>query len=1487
MRQWLIRRPGRAAAVYEVTVAALGWSLLLWASVRAHQPAQALPVLLFLLLAVALKREGFRVAYLVTHSLAGIAVLAALIALGPVGGAWVATLSGLLLLASRFPGSDRRTGLDRWRLALFGGGLNAMAAMAGGALYSAFGGRWAPASLTWADILPLAALSLAWFTGDHLGWSLRIALEERLSGLSRFWRAILFYSVVVELLPLPLAFVVAAAYSTLGALSFGLLAVFLVAVGEVLRRLNLTLNRAHERVADLTMLNTFSRDLLASKLDVIEFCRLLHSHTAAIVDARRFWLGLFNPHHGRLEPVLAFADSPGGAAPDPALLDWMQKHRVPLLIRDSERDGLPYAAEAKPAARSALYVPLQATGMLLGLLAVESPEPDAYGEDDLRTIVTFANQTAIAIQNARSYEAEQRRSRQIATVSEVSRRVVAIMGMEQLFAEVVRLIRDAFGYYHVQLFTADPATGELTFRASTSPTIQATGIDVAPGQGLIGWAAQTRERVASNDITAEPRYRLIPGLEDAHAEMVVPLKVDERLVGILDVLSAQPDAFGEDDLAVIQTLAEQVAIAIEDNRLYRAEKARRQLADTLREVASALNSTLQPRAVLDLVLTQLWRVIRYDAAAILEWRDDHYCIVAGRGPKYADPDRCLTRAEDAQLRKLTVQPAPFVFGTEATLADGDALPSLAAPLLVKEHLIGALILERQGPQAHYSEEEIQIVQAFADQAAVAIENAQLYQAAQRRARQLATIAEVGQRVASILDLDELFVQVVHLVRNEFGYYHVSLFTIEPESGALTFRATTNLANQEHGFSTRLGEGIIGWVAAHGESLLANDVLQEPRYQADAYLPNTQSEMAVPLRVEGHTVGVLDIQGDRPDAFGPEDLFIAQTLADQVAVAVENTRLYAGQQEEAWVSTALLQVAETLANLIGIDEVLDAVIRLVPLLVGVDRCFIFQHNEDTGEYRVARAHGLAGAEREACLGQTLENLAPDLWQALQQNPQPPALDIDQPEPAQSASGIAHGVGLPLRAGGETIGWLVAGNIQPGDHLNRNRRAILTGIANQAGMAIQNAHLYIAQREEAWVSTALLQISELAGRTRDLDEILAAVVRLTPMLVGVDRCCVFLWDRDTRRYTPAQAYGLDEGLKERFRDLAYAEGDLALLDRVRETGEPLSVEDAAGSGLVPAAVAQDLGIVSVLALPLRSQAEVMGIMLVDYAGRPYRFSKRRIALLSGIANQAAVAIENAHLYRESLERVRIAQELRVAHQIQVTFLPESCPTLPGWSIAATSQAAREIGGDFYDFIPLGAHRLGLVIADVSDKGVPAALFMVLSRSITRAVAVEGRSPAATLSRVNELLLADARSGMFVTLFYGILDSRSGEMIFASAGHNPPYHYRCQDGELVRLVRHGIALGVIEHPTFEEGRIKLQHGDALVLYSDGVTDSFNSDEVAFGEDGLRAAIRQAGCPSAGQPVIDAINRAVQDFVHGAPQFDDYTLLVVTRESPGESAQ
>jgi serine phosphatase RsbU (regulator of sigma subunit) len=242
----------------------------------------------------------------------------------------------------------------------------------------------------------------------------------------------------------------------------------------------------------------------------------------------------------------------------------------------------------------------------------------------------------------------------------------------------------------------------------------------------------------------------------------------------------------------------------------------------------------------------------------------------------------------------------------------------------------------------------------------------------------------------------------------------------------------------------------------------------------------------------------------------------------------------------------------------------------------------------------------------------------------------------------------------------------------------------------------------------------------------------------------------------------------------------------------------------------------------------------------------------------------------------EKERVQKELEIAKGIQQSFLPESAPLIAGFDLAGLNTPALEVGGDFYDFIPVGLDKWGLVIADVSGKGVPAALFMALSRTLIRANATDKVTPAGAIRRANDMISENGRANMFVTLFYGVLDPVRKTLAYVNAGHNPPLVLGQGGVEITLLAARGVALGIMSDIEFEEKEIALHQGDILVLYTDGVTEAINRKQEMFGNDRIGRLV-EANHHLSAREIIKLIEREVASFSEGQPQFDDITLLLV----------
>jgi serine phosphatase RsbU (regulator of sigma subunit) len=310
---------------------------------------------------------------------------------------------------------------------------------------------------------------------------------------------------------------------------------------------------------------------------------------------------------------------------------------------------------------------------------------------------------------------------------------------------------------------------------------------------------------------------------------------------------------------------------------------------------------------------------------------------------------------------------------------------------------------------------------------------------------------------------------------------------------------------------------------------------------------------------------------------------------------------------------------------------------------------------------------------------------------------------------------------------------------------------------------------------------------------------------------------------------------------------------------------------------------------LFLPLIAQEERVGALIIQSMSKK-KFSPAETALLQSFANQAALALQRAGLVQnlrnkiieleaaqvELAEKERMAHEMELARQVQQSVLPQTFPSIPGFAFAARYEAARQVGGDFYDVIELDEHHFGLAIADVSDKGMPAALYMALTRSLLVAQARHELSPASVLRQVNQLLIELSTSDMFVTLFYGVIDKRSRRLSYARAGHDCPMLLRREKASDLEGV--GTALGVMasEFLVIQEQQVDLLSGDRLVFFTDGLTDASAPDLEFFGRSRLSSLLQaRAGLPI--DQLCHSIFAALRDFQSDADQFDDMTMLVI----------
>ena len=342
------------------------------------------------------------------------------------------------------------------------------------------------------------------------------------------------------------------------------------------------------------------------------------------------------------------------------------------------------------------------------------------------------------------------------------------------------------------------------------------------------------------------------------------------------------------------------------------------------------------------------------------------------------------------------------------------------------------------------------------------------------------------------------------------------------------------------------------------------------------------------------------------------------------------------------------------------------------------------------------------------------------------------------------------------------------------------------------------------------------------------------------------------------------------------------DEGILGHCLAVGEAIYVDDVKNHPAFRDAFTRYSENVSALVAPLRYAGKDLGVLAVARKHEDGLFSSNDFAVFKSAAEQSAFAIGNARIHREANEKRAMENELRTAREVQRILLPQTDPVVPGFRISGTNLPARIISGDYYDYIDLGDGKCGIVIADVSGKGVPAGLLMAMCRSALRSVAGGEMSPSKALAQVNRQLFPDIREDMFISMAYGILDGMTGKLTLSRAGHDPALCYRRAGGTVESLRSPGLALGVDSGQVFEritkDQEITLAPGDCVLFYTDGVREAVDAQEEEFGMERMADVFSQSA-PLGAETVLVRMQEELKAFTGESTQMDDITLVVIER--------
>jgi phosphoserine phosphatase RsbU/P len=412
-------------------------------------------------------------------------------------------------------------------------------------------------------------------------------------------------------------------------------------------------------------------------------------------------------------------------------------------------------------------------------------------------------------------------------------------------------------------------------------------------------------------------------------------------------------------------------------------------------------------------------------------------------------------------------------------------------------------------------------------------------------------------------------------------------------------------------------------------------------------------------------------------------------------------------------------------------------------------------------------------------------------------------------------------------------------------------------------------------------ALLEGLRALGSGRVLDEVLALVMDSAIEVTGAERGFIMLANADGElEFKIARARGRIMLPGKSF------ETSRKIPEEVFSTGQERVVADLLDSSIAGGHTSTVvLGIRHVLCTPLKlvryldradmpNEERRIGVLYLDSREKGTVLSRAARAALETLATEAALAIENARLYRETLDKAKMEQEMKIAADIQRALLPEPHRVGEFFDAVGASLPCRSIGGDFFDYVDLPGGEFGFAVGDVAGKGAPAALLTAVLQGVFSSQASSGTGPAMTLSRVNQALIRRSIESRFATAMYGVI-TRDGRLTYCNAGHNPPLLVR-SDGAVERLETGGLILGLFEHATFDEETVAMKSGDVLITFSDGVTEALSESGEEFGESRLLECV-QARRTASVPELLAAILASVREFTAGAVQSDDVTALVL----------
>ncbi|MEI7769605.1 MAG: GAF domain-containing protein [Chloroflexales bacterium] len=973
----------------------------------------------------------------------------------------------------------------------------------------------------------------------------------------------------------------------------------------------------------------------------------------------------------------------------------------PLLVNDMQAEpamaaiGFPLA-ENSDEVRSWLGLPLISQGRVIGVLSVQDFAPNAFSERAQQFLSALASQLAIALENARLFSERERRIAELDVINQIGQITSSTLDLPLMLRRVytqlaVSLAIDSFFAF---VYQEEDNAIILSYEVDEGSDLIDSAVR-APGAGsLTAHIIRTRQPLQFQNLAKE---RLEPGLapvtfgsgRSSAAWLGVPLLVgDGRVVGMMAVMSYTPNIYGDRERSFLTTVANQLALGVQNARLLAQAREQVQQLDLLNRVSALAASETDVQKIYQSIVDAMAEATGVDQArlVIYDRRAGQGVAVAERVPSAIidtisiplddNPSVAWLDTHKMPLVSNDAQHDPILIRSHQTFGEMGIQSIALIPLVMDSEVIGAVGLDFVARTGEFRPQALDLCQTIANQITTAIARTRAFAAANSSANalgvkvgELSTLLDAARILSSLLQPEEVLNKLMELVSRQLNVTTVALWTIAEDGGVLLPAALDGIPT-ERGRTMRVpvGQGHTGKVAETGTPLIIDDVRASggslyPRYERDN---NLISFMGVPVVYRQRTVGVLSVMTNYQRSFSGDEMLLLVGLADQAATALENARLFQERERRISELSTINAISEAVNSTLEQQDLLERLHRGIGEILDVSTSMIGIYNEQTNvlSYPIAYDNRQPIAltpitldEASGTNGWVLRNRQPLLIHSAEEARRRNLYD----EGGHSGSGEEQEqsfLAVPIIFGSKVIGVINIQSYEP-RAFDENNLRFLTTVANQAAVAINNVTLFSETRQNAQEMTTLFEVTQNLSGTLDPDETQLLVADSALRLIDVEACAVIRLDS---RGQIGKSLLMDRSGVVEDLDLGFRLNGLT--SQLLQREQPLAISDLTtmGSDALPLNPhVLDAGIRSALGVVIGSHDERMGVLWVG-SHSPQEWSDHQISLISILANQASQALKSAQLFQLEQQRRRLADTLRdVAQSFTSTLALREIQTL----------------------------------------------------------------------------------------------------------------------------------------------------------------------------------------------------------------------------------